>query len=76
MKLYGIEINPAKSDSAADALLSVGGTPVAKKDAKMAKLDAKQTKVAETLQSNGFTAEEIAENLGVDVAVVDASLTF
>ena len=76
VKLYGIEINAAKSDSAADALLAAGATPVAKKDAKMAKLDAKQTKVAETLQSNGFTAEEIAENLGVDVAVVDASLTF
>lgn len=76
VKLYGIEINPAKSDSAADALLAAGATPVAKKDGKIAKLDAKQTKVAETLQSNGFTAEEIAENLGVDVAVVDASLTF
>jgi|TARA_R110002153_G_scaffold123015_3_gene269041 hypothetical protein len=76
VKLYGIEINAAKSDSAADALLSAGATPVAKKDGKMAKLDAKQTKVAETLQSNGFTAEEIAENLGVDVAIVDASLTF
>ena len=61
-----------------DALLEAGATPVktATKSAKIAGLDAKQLKVAETLQSNGFTAEEIAENLGVSVETVDASLTF
>jgi len=78
VKLYAIEINPATSDAAVDALLEAGATPVAKpaKSGKIAGLDAKQLKVAETLQSNGFTAEEIAENLGVSVETVDASLTF
>lgn len=75
VKLYEIEINPATSDAAVDALLDAGATPV-KKGGKIGKLDAKQAKVAETLQSNGFTAEEIAENLGVSVDVVNASLTF
>jgi hypothetical protein len=75
VKLYGIEIIPATSDAAVDALLSVGAKPVAK-SAKIEGLDAKQTKVAETLQANGFTAEEIAENLGVSVDAVNASLTF
>lgn len=78
VKLYAIEINPATSDAAVDALLEAGAKPVAKaaKSGKIAGLDAKQLKVAETLQSNGFTPEEIAENLGVDVDVVNASLTF
>lgn len=74
VKLYGIEIIPATSDAAVDALLSVGAKPV--KGAKIEGLDAKQQKVAETLQANGFTAEEIAENLGVSVDAVNASLTF
>lgn len=74
VKLYGIEILPATSDAAVDALLSVGAKPV--KGAKIEGLDAKQQKVAETLQANGFTAEEIAENLGVSVDAVNASLTF
>jgi hypothetical protein len=76
VKLYEIEINPATSDAAADALLSAGAKPVEAKGGKIAKLDAKQLKVAETLQSNGFTNDEIAENLGVSVDLVDASLTF
>lgn len=78
VKLYSIEIEPATSNSAVDALLEAGATPVkpAAKSGKIAGLDAKQLKVAETLQSNGFTAEEIAENLGVDVDVVNVSLTF
>jgi DNA-binding CsgD family transcriptional regulator len=76
VKLYQIEINPATSNAAVDALLETGAKPVAAKGGKIATLDAKQTKVAETLQSNGFTAEEIAENLGVDVETVNASLTF
>lgn len=74
VKIYGIEITPATSNAAVDALLSAGATPVA--DAKLVSLDAKQVKVAETLQANGFTAEEIAENLGVDVPSVQAVLTF
>lgn len=74
VKLYGIEITPATSDAAVDALLSVGARPV--KGAKIEGLDAKQQKVAETLQANGFTPEEIAENLGVSVDAVNASLTF
>lgn len=77
VKLYSIEINPATSNAAVDALLEVGATPAKPaKSAKIAGLDAKQTKVAETLQSNGFTPEEIAENLGVSVETVNASLTF
>lgn len=75
VKLYEIEINPATSNAAVDALLEAGATP-ASKGAKMEKLDAKQKKVAETLQSNGFTAEEIAENLGVSVNAVNETLTF
>jgi hypothetical protein len=74
VKIYGIEVTPATSNAAVDALLSAGATPVA--DAKLVSLDAKQIKVAETLQANGFTAEEIAENLGVDVPSVSAVLTF
>lgn len=74
VKLYGIEILPATSDAAVDALLSVGAKPT--KSAKIEGLDAKQQKVAETLQANGFTPEEIAENLGVSVDAVNASLTF
>jgi predicted transcriptional regulator len=52
----------------------MGAAPVA--SGKIEALDAKQTKVAETLQSNGFTAAEIAENLGVSVAAVENVLTF
>jgi hypothetical protein len=74
VKLYSIEINPATSDAAVDALLEAGAKPV--KGGKIEKLDAKQLKVAETLQSNGFTADEIAENLGVSVDAVNGSLTF
>lgn len=76
VKLYEIEINPATSNAAVDALLEAGAKPAAAKSGKIETLDAKQLKVAETLQSNGFTAEEIAENLGVSVDVVNASLTF
>lgn len=75
VKLYEIEINPATSNAAVDALLEAGASPV-KKGAKIGKLDAKQQKVAETLQQNGFTAEEIAENLGVSVEAVNETLTF
>ncbi len=75
VKLYDIEINPATSNAAVDALLEAGAKP-APNGAKIAKLDAKQQKVAETLQSNGFTAEEIAENLGVSVDAVNETLTF
>jgi DNA-directed RNA polymerase specialized sigma24 family protein len=58
-----------------DALLATGAKPVAK-GGKIDKLDAKQQKAAETLQQNGFTAEEIAENLGVSVDAVNETLTF
>ncbi len=75
VKLYDIEINPATSNAAVDALLEAGAKPAAK-GAKMAKLTADQIKVATTLQSNGFTAEEIAENLGVSVDAVNETLTF
>lgn len=75
VKLYDIEINAATSNSAVDALLESGAKPVAK-SGKIDKLDAKQQKVADTLQANGFTAEEIADQLGVSVETVSVSLTF
>jgi DNA-binding NarL/FixJ family response regulator len=74
VKLYGIELSPATSNPAVDALLSSGATEV--KGAKMSKLTEKQISIANTLQSNGFDAAEIAENLGVSVEAVNASLTF
>lgn len=76
VKLYSIELTPATSDKAADALLAAGAKPVKKKGAKIEELDAKQAKVAETLQSNGFDADEIAEQLGVSVEAVENALTF
>jgi DNA-directed RNA polymerase specialized sigma24 family protein len=75
VKLYTIGIDAPTSNSAVDALLSVGATEVVA-DATIETLTPKQVKVAETLQSNGFTAEEIAENLGVSVPAVNAVLTF
>jgi len=74
VKIYGIEVTAKTSDAAADALLSAGAKPV--KSVKIEGLETKQIKVAQTLQSNGFTAEEIAENLGTSVELVNASLTF
>lgn len=74
VKIYGIEITAGTSDPAADALLAAGAKPT--KGAKVEGLDAKQKKVAETLQANGFTAEEIAENLGTSAEAVNATLTF
>lgn len=75
VKLYSIELSAAKSRPDVDNLMaSVGATKVA--SGKVGTLNAKQLKVAETLQANGFTAEEIAEQIGEDVAVVNASLTF
>lgn len=76
VKLYGIELTPAKSNAGVDALLAAGATPVATKAAKIETLADSQIKVAETLKANGFTAEEIAENLGVSVEAVSNSLTF
>ena len=76
VKLYAIEITPGTSKPDVDSLLgSMGATPAAS-GGKIETLDSKQTKVAETLQSNGFTAAEIAENLGVSVSAVENVLTF
>lgn len=74
VKMYAIELEASTSNPAVDVLLSVGATPVV--NATISKLTDKQLKIAETLQSNGFTSAEIAENLGVSVATVDASLAF
>ena len=75
VKLYAIELSAAKTRPAVDEVMeSVGAKPVA--SAKMGTLTAKQKKVAETLQSNGFTPEEIAEQVGVDVDTINAELTF
>jgi DNA-binding NarL/FixJ family response regulator len=75
VKLYAIELTAGTSKPDVDALLSdMGAAPVA--SGKIEALDSKQVKVAETLQSNGFTAAEIAENLGVSTAAVENVLTF
>lgn len=74
VKLYGIELTPGKSNPAVDALLSTGATEV--KSGKIEQLTAKQIGIANTLQSNGFDAKDIAENLGVSVEAVEAHLTF
>lgn len=74
VKLYTIDLEPGTSDPAVDALLAMGATPI--NSDTIVKLDDKQLKVAQTLHSNGFTAAEIAENLGVSVEAVNASIVF
>jgi len=75
VKLYAIELSAATTSPEVDEVMaSVGAKKIA--SAKIGTLNAKQLKVAETLQANGFTAEEIAEQIGADVDVVSASLTF
>ena len=75
VKLYDIELSAATTRPDVDEVMaSVGAKKVS--SAKIGTLNAKQLKVAETLQANGFTPEEIAEQIGVDVETVNASLTF
>jgi hypothetical protein len=75
VKLYSIELSAATTRPDVDEVMaSVGAKKVS--SAKISTLNAKQLKVAETLQANGFTPEEIAEQIGVDVETVNASLTF
>lgn len=74
VKMYSIELEASASNPAVDALLNIGALPIV--DATIEKLTDKQLKVAQTLQSNGFTSAEIAENLGVSVAAVDAVIVF
>lgn len=75
VKLYAIELTAATTNPEVDEVMaSMGAKKVS--SAKIATLSAKQLKVAETLQANGFTAEEIAEQIGESVDTVNASLTF
>ena len=75
VKLYSIELTAATTNPEVDEVMaSMGAKKVS--SAKIATLSAKQLKVAETLQANGFTAEEIAEQIGESVDTVNASLTF
>ena len=75
VKLYAITLTAAKTRPAVDEVMeSMGAKPVV--SGKVGTLNAKQKKVAETLQSNGFTSEEIAEQIGVDLEIVNAELTF
>jgi hypothetical protein len=75
VKLYSIELSAATTNPEVDEVMaSMGAKKVS--SAKIATLSAKQLKVAETLQANGFTAEEIAEQIGESVETVNASLTF
>jgi len=75
VKLYAIELSAATNRPEVDEVMaSVGAKKVA--SAKIDTLSGKQLKVAETLLANGFTAEEIAEQIGESVDTVNASLTF
>ena len=75
VKLYAIELSAATTNPEVDEVMaSMGAKKVS--SAKIATLSAKQLKVAETLQANGFTAEEIAEQIGESVETINASLTF
>lgn len=75
VKLYSIELSAATTrPDVDDVMASVGAKKIS--SAKIGTLNAKQLKVAETLQANGFTAEEIAEQIGVDADTVNNSLTF
>jgi len=75
VKLYSIELSAATTNPEVDEVMaSMGAKKVS--SAKIATLSAKQLKVAETLQANGFTAEEIAEQIGESVDTINASLTF
>ena len=75
VKLYSIELSAATTNPEVDEVMaSMGAKKVS--SAKIATLSAKQLKVAETLQANGFTPEEIAEQIGESVETVNASLTF
>jgi len=75
VKLYSIELSAATTNPEVDEVMaSMGAKKVS--SAKIATLSAKQLKVAETLQANGFTPEEIAEQIGESVDTVNASLTF
>ena len=76
VKLYGIELGAAKTRPAVDEVMEAMGAKSIATGAKVGTLNAKQKKVAETLQSNGFTAEEIAEQIGAEVATINAELTF
>lgn len=70
VKLYGITITPSKSNAGVDALLSMGATPVA------AKISADQIEKIGKLSAAGFNAAEIAETIGLPVAVVEEHTTF
>ncbi len=63
VKLYGISIEPTKSNASVDALLAetTGAKPVAKG----AKLSTEQVEKAQKLSAAGFDASEIASTLGV-----------
>lgn len=72
VKLYSIELSAAKTRPAVDDVMaSVGAKKVSS-----GKLSPAKLKTAETLHANGFTAEEIAEQIGEDVETINNSLTF
>lgn len=76
VKLYGIELSAPKSRPEVDAIMAeMGAKEVKATGAKIVSLDANKKKVAQTLESNGFSDVEIAEQLGVDVEAVRQALT-
>jgi hypothetical protein len=70
IKLYGIAIVPSKSNPAVDAVLAVGGTPVADGD----KLSAEQVAKVKKLAEAGFDSPDIAETMKVNLYAVEAIL--
>ena len=70
VKLYGITIVPSKSNPAVDAVLAVGGKPVADGD----KLSAEQVAKVKKLAEAGFDSPDIAETMKVNLYAVEAIL--
>lgn len=71
VKLYGIEIEEAKSNSDVDALLTEMSEDKPAKKATGAKLTAAQIEKAKKLATAGFSPEEIAEAMSVNKYLID-----
>jgi hypothetical protein len=71
VKLYGIEIEEAKSNSEVDALLTEMSEDKPAKKTTGAKLTAAQVEKAKKLANAGFTSEEVAEAMSVNKYLID-----
>jgi hypothetical protein len=72
VKLYDITLDEGKSNPEVDELLT--DTLGAKPAAKGGKLTAAQKQKVKKLETAGFDANEIAEAMGIDMALVEAEL--